>query len=62
MVKNPLANAGDIKDEGSIPGQEDPRKRACQPTSVFLPENPMDRGTWSATVHGVAESDMAEAT
>ena len=25
-------------------------------------DNPMDRGAWWATVHGAAESDMAEAT
>ena len=24
-------------------------------TPVFLPENPMDRGAWRATVHTVAE-------
>ena len=23
-------------------------------------ENPMDRGTWQAKVHGIAESDMTE--
>ena len=33
-----------------------PWRRAWQPTPVFLPENPMDRGAWRATVHGVAES------
>ena len=25
-------------------------------------ENPMDRGTWRATVHGAAESDLTEHT
>ena len=23
-------------------------------------ENPMDRGAWKTTIHGVAESDMSE--
>ena len=37
-------------------------RRKWQPTSVFLPrlENPIDRGAWWATVHGVAESDMTK--
>ena len=30
-----------------------PWRRAWQPTPVFLPENPMDRGAWRTTVHGV---------
>ena len=34
-----------------------PWRRAWQPTPVFLPENPMDRGAWWATVHSrVADS------
>ena len=33
-----------------------PWRRAWQPTPVFLLENPMDRGAWWATVHGVAKS------
>ena len=28
-------------------------RRKWQPTSVFLPGNPMDRGAWQAIVHGV---------
>ena len=33
-----------------------PWRRARQPTPVFLLENPMDKGAWQATVHGVAKS------
>ena len=33
-----------------------PWRRKWQPTQVFLPGNPMDRGAWWATVHGVAKS------
>ena len=39
VVKNPPANAGDIRDMGSIPGSErSPWRRKWQPTPVFLPE------------------------
>ena len=34
--------------------------RKWQPTPVFLPGKPTDRGGWWATVHGVAEMDMTE--
>ena len=38
MVKNPPANAGDIRDTASIPGsRKSPWRRAWQPTLVFLP-------------------------
>ena len=38
-----------------------PWRRKWQPAPVFLPENPMDRGAWWATVHQqTAESDMTE--
>ena len=30
--------------------------RKGQPTPVFLPENPVDRGAWQAVVHGVTKS------
>ena len=33
-----------------------PWRRTWQPTPGFSPGNPMDRGAWQATVHGVAKS------
>ena len=57
MVKNPPDNTGDAGDVGSIPGSgRSPGGRKQQPTPVFLPENPMSRGAWQATVHGVTKS------
>ena len=49
MIKNLPANAGDIRDTGSIPGggHGNPLQYSCL-------ENPIDRGAWRATVHGVA--------
>ena len=39
MVKNPPADAGDIRDMGSISGSgRYPGRRQWQPTLVFLPE------------------------
>ena len=63
MVKNSPANAGDVRDKGSISGSgrssggghDNPLQYSCL-------ENPMDRGAWQATVHGVAELDKTEAT
>ena len=37
VVKNPPANAGDIRDVGLIAVGKIPWRRAWQPTSVFLP-------------------------
>ena len=37
VVKNLSANAGDIRDAGSIPVSKIPWRRAWQPTPVFLP-------------------------
>ena len=38
LVKNPLANSGDMRDEGSIPGLgKIPWRRAWQSTAVVLP-------------------------
>ena len=53
-LKNPPANAGDV---GSIPGsRRSPWRRKWQPPPVFLPGDPIHRGAWWATVHGVAKS------
>ena len=35
VVRNPPANAGGVRDEGSVPGLG---RRKWQPTPVFLPE------------------------
>ena len=35
--KEPPTNAGDIRDVGSVLGQEDPMEEGMQPTPVFLP-------------------------
>ena len=63
MVKNPPANAGDIRDASSIPGLgRSPGEGNGNPLQYFCLENPMDRGSWQAIVHGVTESDTIEHT
>ena len=51
------AYAGDIRDAGSIPGSErSPEGGHGNPHRCSCLEDPMDRGAWSVTVHGVAKS------
>ena len=57
VVKNPPANAGDIKDVGSIPGLgRSPGEGHGNPLQYSFLENSKDRGAWQTTVHGVAKS------
>ena len=58
-VKNPPANAGDLRDVGSIPESgRSPGVGNDKPPQYSCPENSMDSGAWRVTVHGVAkESD-----
>ena len=59
MVKNPSANAGDIRDLGLIPGSgRSPGGGHGNSPQYSCLKNPMDRGTWWVTVHGVTESQM----
>ena len=61
LVKNPFANATDIRDPGLISGSgRSPGGGHGNLLQYFCLENSMDRGTWWATVHGVAESDMTD--
>ena len=53
VVKNPPANARDIRDMGLIPGLEDP----LEPTLEFSPgECHGQRSHSRATVHGVSKN------
>ena len=59
VVKNLPANAGDV---GSIPGSDRcPGEGNGYPLQYSCLENPMDRVTWQATVHGGhKDSDTTE--
>ena len=62
VIKNPSENAGDARDLALIPGSgRSPGGGHGNPLKYSYLENPMDRGVWWATVHGVTkESDMTE--
>ena len=56
MAKNPLAHAGDSRDVGLI--QELGRSLEGghgNPLQDFCLENPLGRGAWQPTVHGIAK-------
>ena len=54
LIKNSPANAGDLD---LIPGSgRSPGEGNGNPLQYFGLGNPMDRGAWLATVHGVTKS------
>ena len=61
VVKNPPANAGDIRDTDLIPGLG---RGHANPLQYSCLVNPTERGAWQATVHGVtkSQSNMTEVT
>ena len=57
VVNKPPANAGDIRDLGSVPRlRRSPEGGHDNPLQYSCLENPMDRGAWQVTVHGVTKS------
>ena len=57
--KNLPANAGEMRDAGSIPRLgRTPGGGYGNPPQYFCPGNPMDREAWWATLHSVAKSQI----
>ena len=57
VVKNSLANVGDTRDVGLIPGSgRCPGEENGKPFQYPCLKNSMDRGAWQAIVHGAAKS------
>ena len=56
VIKNPPTNA-DVRDTGLIPGlRRSPGRGNGNPLQYSGLKNPVDRGAWWATVHGVTKS------
>ena len=59
MVKRSSAIGGDVRDMVQSLGQKDPLEEGMATRSNILAWRiPMDRGTWGAIVHRIAQSDL----
>ena len=54
VVKNPAANAGDVRFNLWV--KRSPGGGHCYPLQYSCLDNPLDRGAWQATVHKVTKS------
>ena len=56
VVKHPPANAGNMRQEASIPGLgKSPGGGHGHPLQCSCQKNPMNRGVWQATVHRITQ-------
>ena len=57
VAKYPPDNVGEVRDVGSIPGSgRSPGAGHDNPLQYSCLQNPVNRGAWQATVHGVGRS------
>ena len=56
VVKNPLANTGDVRDTGLIPGLRRFPGGHGNPLQYSCLENPMDRGACNTALYRVEQS------
>ena len=63
VVKDLPANVGHIREMGSVPGSgRSPCGEHGNPRQYSCLENPVDGGSWWATVNRISESDTTEVT
>ena len=63
VVKNLPVNTGDIRDGSSILGSgRSPEAGHHNPLKYSCLENPIDRGAWWVTVHGITKSQTQLST
>ena len=56
VVKSPPANSRVMRHTGLIPcSGRSPGERNCNPVQYSCLENPMNRGVWPATIHGITK-------